>query len=1050
MSKTWTARRGAQRGQTLVVAVIILGVLLILGFVFATVVAQNIRASGRGLSRSASVDLAEAGIRLAHYQMLNSELGADWRPDLTELGSGDLTKDPDALYLRPPSGFFFPLRNAPPGTQRPDLGGPDGLGPYSRFEFQGGRALVRVRYAPSDLDPFGTQGGALRQKGRAKSFLIIESVGRPQRVDPNDPSTLLSQAVRIRNFGSQAAFERELGRMRQLDAQLRESFKRIAFATIGIIESGRYITNKYRVGREAELGVPTEPASGQSGPERDGLGIRYEGRPVEVETVWGGELDASTGQLLATGTGSLWSNASLLIHGLHRILVNPEIGDQWAVAGELRGANDRALLAITRFAGGTSQSRTLGFQTTPFSYNSRRGTFDTFGGVLRDGRFETDGAGYTRAIARKEPPSILRVDPANGLNRYLQMTRNSGAIVGGVNVGRYGYGRGVYVDARERANVASDVQQQIDVLRSLPYDWLNPNNPTSIAWQGPFYRPIAPFLRLLPDGFEIIRDSRSRQAFWRRPDGSPTNQSTLRFRLRRIGNVTFVIDGITAPDLIGRPNLSDQDFLTNGRPFNGVIYFEGDVRTRGVIPTNHQLTVVSQGTIYIEGSITKGVVDETGQLLSTPSRSALALLARDYVALNTTAFFAPGPGENPQAKKTDILPDTPNPVEILPDQTLGLTAQFLLNPLTPGTLGGNRWNPSTWRPYALQYTAAGTGQALRTQMIYTQAAENGGPAFVSLTIEPFTFANTAGASGASPYLFRRILDFASAGQVLVNAASGFYGGADNIPIYGLGNPGLNAYPRFESMSLPLVNDQTPLVYSTVTRQMGALGNNTEGSFALAVQDETRFEIRVNGIGNFATQNYVLGRAAIVPHDVRIEAALFAEEGSFFVIPGPPFNINPEDTREAFNARAAQVGLDQALRERFERFGNAPEVPFYNEPVAVRISIVGAVSENMPAPASQQAAWQRRWGWIPRFIGATRLPVPSQWVPQGVVLNTDPSSNAGVITVPNLIIAYDPMLALGSADGVNPVRVSPDGLWVLPPMPRLPVSPTLAYFGEVNP
>jgi hypothetical protein len=32
---------------------------------------------------------------------------------------------------------------------------------------------------------------------------------------------------------------------------------------------------------------------------------------------------------------------------------------------------------------------------------------------------------------------------------------------------------------------------------------------------------------------------------------------------------------------------------------------------------------------------------------------------------------------------------------------------------------------------------------------------------------------------------------------------------------------------------------------------------------------------------------------------------------------------------------------------------------------------------------------------------------------------------------------------------KPVRVDENG-WVLPPMPRLPVSPTLAYFGEVNP
>jgi len=70
-------------------------------------------------------------------------------------------------------------------------------------------------------------------------------------------------------------------------------------------------------------------------------------------------------------------------------------------------------------------------------------------------------------------------------------------------------------------------------------------------------------------------------------------------------------------------------------------------------------------------------------------------------------------------------------------------------------------------------------------------------------------------------------------------------------------------------------------------------------------------------------------------------------------------------------------------------------------------------------------------------------LPAQHVPATVDLNRQSY-------VPNLQIAFDPMLALASADGTNPVRVSPDGLWVLPPLPRLPVSPTLAYFGEVNP
>jgi len=70
-------------------------------------------------------------------------------------------------------------------------------------------------------------------------------------------------------------------------------------------------------------------------------------------------------------------------------------------------------------------------------------------------------------------------------------------------------------------------------------------------------------------------------------------------------------------------------------------------------------------------------------------------------------------------------------------------------------------------------------------------------------------------------------------------------------------------------------------------------------------------------------------------------------------------------------------------------------------------------------------------------------------------------------VPNLIVAYDPMLATARTQGfvtdndpTSYVRTgwydfNGDGIqqaWEfvpLPPMPRLPVSPALSYFGEVE-
>ena len=86
-------------------AIIILGVLLVLGMVFIGIVNRNIVGSGRMQTRSVANNLAEAGVRYAHQQLLNNS--ADWRPAQTVLAgtAGDITRDPDALYLRPGTGF---------------------------------------------------------------------------------------------------------------------------------------------------------------------------------------------------------------------------------------------------------------------------------------------------------------------------------------------------------------------------------------------------------------------------------------------------------------------------------------------------------------------------------------------------------------------------------------------------------------------------------------------------------------------------------------------------------------------------------------------------------------------------------------------------------------------------------------------------------------------------------------------------------------------------------------------------------------------------------
>ena len=82
-----------------------------------------------------------------------------------------------------------------------------------------------------------------------------------------------------------------------------------------------------------------------------------------------------------------------------------------------------------------------------------------------------------------------------------------------------------------------------------------------------------------------------------------------------------------------------------------------------MIPTDMQMTVVSAGTVYIEGSITKGLVGNditafTGQaaverVLRSPSQSMLMLMAKEPVAVNTTQFFGAAAGQALDVKDGD-------------------------------------------------------------------------------------------------------------------------------------------------------------------------------------------------------------------------------------------------------------------------------------------------------------------------------------------------------------------------------------------------------------
>ncbi len=1112
-------------GQTLVIALIVLGVLLAIGLVFLAIISRSVTQTANSRQRSIASDLAEAGARFAHQQMLHTALGADYRPNPTTLtpvaGFPNVTRDPDVYYLRPGTGLG--LRNDT--DPQLDKGGPDGLGPYSRVDFNNGRALIRIRYAPSDANIFNNQAtGPLRNPGRARMYTIIETVGRPGRLTFNDPTSANSgNAVKFQNYASTTEFRATLADMKRFDAQITPSYTDIAFVSIGIVESAEYITNLFEVSRAAEIGIPSE------------LGIVF--KNVDVATgkditsnaqtttglskIYGEKLPMYNFDNLMSPTsapvgvgGSIFSNADLVINGTVFAHLNAPLGDLIGTSGLIYGSDQTSTLqieynnidALPPAGTGLYQPSVVGtFQngTNP-PLDSRNPLFSTFHGTMKDKIIGVDSEGFSRGLGPKVAPDAFGVDPDTGISRYIESTRESGKLAGNGNSGRFGYGQGVYVNNFSDRQIPADEQgrAQVGTSESQAFDWLNPNNgQAGSGWQGPFYVPRGSYVELVNDGFYITRDSRApaSEGFWNGPDGNEPVDSTgaqvqtgtIRYRLGfGTDGLVHIINTFT-PDPANPGRAIDINATPTGTTFqdgpifDGVLYFEGNVRVRGVIPLDAQLTLVSNATIYIEGSITKGVTNPDGSRLNRPTKSMLMLIAHDYVAINTTQFFGPAANQALEPVNDTQSAIAFNPVRMrVGGQPLNFVNEMPLDPLGPTA---NLIDPSSWRPYALDYkdpTDTSTSDRITTKLLLTHTMDDG-PApstFISMDVnngvnqQPSPFTATA---NDWVYNFQLSTNNAASQPYFDIPTPPPYTPSDFAPIYGLGVEPWQRYSRFESIAFPLV--ESDFVYDTAPghnyviegkRPSPAPGGNSpdpEGDYVMFTNATNNYQISHNNVGTDPTNDYLLARAAMVPGDVRIEASMYAETGSFFVIPGPSFNPNPNDRRDVFDAAVAadggfgsQAAIQQAQQERLENYGSNPEIPFYSEPVDVRISIIGSISENMPAPIDQQAQWIKRWGWIPAqegceydFTGTSPRPVliPKSHVPSGY--NIDPTAPTPSLYVPNLIVSYDPALATARVNGFDTssanatIRLDQFGN-ILPPLPRLPVSPTLAYFGEVNP
>lgn len=1045
------ASRRGQRGQSLIVAVIVMFVLLFIGGIFVGIVAHNLLNSGRTRDTVEAAQFAEAGIKYCDTYLQNSPDGADWRPALTPIAQVN-PNDPDYRWL---------------------------AAGYTRVDLGGGRALVRVSYGPALIqDPSAAlpcsnatpQNCLLDPLGK---YIKIESVGRVGTINPNDPTSFLNNPA----------------------PRLRREY--VAYKAIGLLDYLRFVTNANNDTKAVAF-----------------FGIQPFGIPLVMQ--FGGYPQRTFGTplppFLKTPGAPMMINNDVEFGNNLVLAVDPRDGEQVRVAGDVtvdsEQQNDPAKLGARLLD--LSQTAANTDPTSPAAQKIRASndpTYSTFGSLLVDAGQNPDPQGHARGTSRLDPPILDAPDQATGLPRYRELTRNSGRFLTVGNqtfdLGRVGLGTGLYIDnfdnmEQETRNVAGGQS-----LRSL---WLNPYG--SPRWNGPYYippgatlefgYPIAHYrddntdqagdFRPLP-GFRVVRDTSNSPSYFRDLQGVQSSVSTLDFTYfiyKPAGQppVLKIETPFYRDALKNALNMSDKDVDKFLPAFSGVIYAEGNLRVRGLLADSNNIpirrenpgepnpmtdadiraevhpsiTAVSGGNIYVEGS-----------LVRESARSMIALLAVQNVVVNTTMFVSAPANQLAFRAASDGTPY----VDL--GSTNANQAQMTLDFL----LGDD---PASYKDL--------NGAGVPTMLLMRHGVETAttpAQTFINLLVNEWS--PRPAAPPALPALPPPLFDF-------------FNGGSFEFPGYP-GNPPWPTNP-------PLQNGQTYPISASAVDVFGHpfLSNGFEGtSFQLFPKPNNanylftgdpgyqwpqglRDTIRPVVDESFAANSlaglssYWFARAAVVPMDVRIEAVMYAQNGSFFIIPGVPFNQQANDTRARARAAAVAYSPNVAANAMIRPDGMRDIFPFYDEPVDCRITVVGAISENRTASASDQGMWTQLWGWIPQVYGSTgadpRPGAPNQQrqIPAPHVFGDDVNGPSLDMRSQSEKTFYDAANQVGIARGIrflyDPALVAPYNGYdprnaafrtdfssfdptkpnapqgrTLPPVPRLPVCPGFVFNGEVR-
>jgi len=981
-----------RRGQSIIVALLVLLLLGVAGALFVTIVARNLL-NARHAYRVVTADqYARAGITFADAQLSTSLDGADWRPPLQFQLATPPTGTRELARYNAAKANLLSLTSLPysddPDKEYLEAG-------YARYNTGAGRFLLRVTYDPVNVGQLDVPPG---------KYLKIESIGREGLIESIDPTTYTNNRSTDRTQAYQ-----------------------VAYKPIGITDYARFETNPDNRSDIANLGVIsqqyTQDSSNDGGIATPGVYDFVSGsapayKLYPVVTTYGASdaylkdgmtppnfylnPTAGTGQtaldgfMPAPGDGSIHANMPLRFFGKNVVYLStgganaPLFQDGIEVVGNLLldSYSPSANLDNTLPTGGTGTpvyqqaslvlNPTVTNGKTDLKYyvapSNSVGGFNTQGGLIRDGSMQNDVNGQPRGIKRLEPPLMDAQDPASRLPRYKVIAMTSPPRfdpktgkpypinADGTSPSLYGYGKAIYID--NSADIQAD-SSSVGGGTTLTDEWLRRTSAASAAgasksgWNGHFYDPVGVTVTLGQNlgtaaspvyGIRMVRSDTA----WKNPDGTPGTSRTM--------DAAYGATGLSASnDPTVDPSKLTGAALTayQNNPNNDiVIHAEGNVRlaagtlspveSSGSPPTTpRHITIVTNGTAYVEGNLLKGNADST-----------ITVLAHDYVCLNTTQFTV---GQSPQDQRPAI--DANGNIDIS-------DGNLLVEPFSFGLPLGVKTTDAT--------TAGGYGTA--NPFLYVSALTN-----TLSTLADFNFTSLTGTTSFSPLSQR----------------------------FGPTTP--------THMTLPLTT--TPTVGTGLTQT---------DTNQLTVSRDTGDNVNDPG-------DVLLDRVAVLPMDIRVEAVLYAQTRSFFVIPGDWFNGNNADTLDQF----AGGNGGQAAGTRPPN--TDPRFPMYGQPIDLKITIDGAVSEARPADISAQSAWMTKWGWIPQYHGSmlTETAGHVAYQPGGGATPTPanvPAVGLQIIYNPQAGYPYNP------AGTAHYLRSDIYGR-PLPFSPMLPVSTGLLYSGD---